>query len=43
MNTSGRPLLAFTTKYPPMSSINHGGGKRRRWHSRSTVDVFDNS
>src|SRR5437764_14144615 len=29
MNTSGRSLLALTTKRPPMSSINHGGGKRR--------------
>jgi hypothetical protein len=29
MNTSGRSLLAFTTKQPPMSSTAHGGGKRR--------------
>ena len=29
MNTSGRLLLALTTKQSPMSSINHGGGKRR--------------
>jgi len=29
MNTSGRLLLAFATKQPPMSSTLHGGGKRR--------------
>jgi hypothetical protein len=29
MNTSGRLLLALTTKQPPMSSINHGGGNAR--------------
>src|SRR5262245_7132098 len=29
MNISGRPLLAFTTKQPPMSSTDQGGGKRR--------------
>src|SRR6516162_3702247 len=28
MNTSGRLLLAFATKQPPMSSTLHGGGKR---------------
>jgi hypothetical protein len=29
MNTSGRLLLALTTKQPPMSSTDHGGGERR--------------
>jgi hypothetical protein len=28
MNTSGRSLLAFTTKQPPVSLTNHGGGKQ---------------
>jgi hypothetical protein len=27
---TGWPLLAFTTKQPPMSSTDHGGGNR--WH-----------
>src|SRR5947208_4901459 len=29
MNVSGRPLLAFTAKQPPMSSTDQGRGKRR--------------
>ena len=28
MNNNGRSLLPFTTKQPPMSSTDHGGGKR---------------
>src|SRR5262249_43078533 len=36
MNTSGRSLLTFTTKQPPMSSTDHGGGK---W--RSVTQSFD--
>jgi hypothetical protein len=29
MNISDQPLLVFTAKQPPMSSTDHGGGKRR--------------
>ena len=31
MNISGRLLLAFMTKEPPMSSTVQGGGKRASW------------
>ena len=34
MNTSFCVLLSFTTKAAPMSSIDHGGGKRRQRHDR---------
>ena len=34
MNASFCLLLSFTTKAAPMSSIDHGGGKRRQRHDR---------
>jgi hypothetical protein len=37
MKTSGRSLLAFTTKEPPMSSTDHGGGKRRALNDQRLI------
>ena len=39
MNTSGRSLLAFTTNEPPISSTDHGGGKRRSGNSATGMSV----